>query len=122
MSKEFCMESLELRAITFGIEGDSEVFEPADNEKDEPAEMEENRTTEVDSAQDAARIYLRDIYKNKLLTVEEEKEIAARMVLGDQAARAVMIISNLQLVVKMTKRYMNRAYPFSTWLRREISA
>jgi RNA polymerase primary sigma factor len=102
-----------LPEVSFDMEGEPDVFEPAEDEKDESAEMEEEiRTTADESAQDAARIYLRDIYKNKLLTAEEEIELATRIEHGDQAARAVMIVSNLRLVVKMTKRYLNRGLPF----------
>jgi RNA polymerase primary sigma factor len=107
------MGSVRSQEGSIGTEDEPDVFELAEVEMDEPAEMEEEiQTAEVESTQDAARIYLRDIYNNKLLTAEEEKVIAARIDLGDQAARAVMIVSNLRLVVKMTKRYMNRGLPF----------
>jgi len=55
---------------------------------------------------------LRDVQKSKLLTADDEKELAARIALGDKAARDKMIVSNLRLVVKMSKRYVNRGVPF----------
>jgi len=55
---------------------------------------------------------MRDIQKSKLLSAEEEKELAGRIDLGDKAARDKMIESNLRLVVKIAKRYINRGLPF----------
>lgn len=65
-----------------------------------------------DQARDAIKIYLRDIQKTTLLTAEQERELARRIDQGDMAARDRMIESNLRLVVKIAKRYMNRGLPF----------
>jgi RNA polymerase primary sigma factor len=61
---------------------------------------------------DAIKLYLRDIQKTKLLSADEEKELAVRIDNGDKAARDRMIESNLRLVVKIAKRYINRGLPF----------
>jgi RNA polymerase primary sigma factor len=61
---------------------------------------------------DAIKLYLRDIQKTKLLSADEEKELAIRIDNGDKAARDRMIESNLRLVVKIAKRYINRGLPF----------
>lgn len=61
---------------------------------------------------DAIKLYLKEIQKSKLLTAEEEKELAIKIGKGDESARARMIESNLRLVVKIAKRYMNRGLPF----------
>lgn len=60
---------------------------------------------------DAIKIYLRDIQKTPLLTAEAEREVALRIEQGDKAARNKMIESNLRLVVKIAKRYVNRGLP-----------
>ncbi len=57
-------------------------------------------------------LYLRDIRKTRLLTPQEEIELALRIEKGDDQARARMIESNLRLVVKIAKRYVNRGLPF----------
>ena len=77
----------------------------------EPVE-EKNKEAEAEYFDDAIKLYLRDIQKNKLLTADEEKELAAKIDLGDKAARDRMIVSNLRLVVKIAKRYFNRGLPF----------
>lgn len=64
------------------------------------------------SGDDAIKYYLQDIQKSKLLTAEQERELATRVEAGDEQARAKMIESNLRLVVKIAKRYMNRGLPF----------
>lgn len=65
-----------------------------------------------DFAMDAIKLYLKDIQKTNLLTAEEERALARRIDDGDMAARDRMIESNLRLVVKIAKRYMNRGLPF----------
>jgi RNA polymerase nonessential primary-like sigma factor len=57
---------------------------------------------------DATRLYLNEIGISKLLTAEEEVYFARLAQKGDQAARQRMIESNLRLVVKIARRYMNR--------------
>jgi RNA polymerase primary sigma factor len=84
---------------------DDDVDECADDEKEVDVAV-------VEHFDDAIKLYLREIQKTKLLTAEDEKELAAKIDLGDKAARDRMIVSNLRLVVKIAKRYMNRGLPF----------
>lgn len=64
------------------------------------------------TSDDAIKCYLKDIQKSQLLTADEERNIALRIEDGDEHARSQMIESNLRLVVKIAKRYMNRGLPF----------
>lgn len=57
---------------------------------------------------DATRLYLNEIGFAALLTADEEKELARGVQRGDEACRHRMIESNLRLVVKIARRYMNR--------------
>lgn len=57
---------------------------------------------------DATQIYLGEIGFSPLLTAEEEVYFARLALKGDQAARKRMIESNLRLVVKIARRYINR--------------
>jgi len=60
---------------------------------------------------DATSIYLKEIGGSRLLTSAEEKMIARRIRQGDESARHRMIESNLRLVVKIARRYINRGLP-----------
>ena len=57
---------------------------------------------------DATRLYLREIEFSTLLTAEQERELSRAAQAGDGAARQRMIESNLRLVVKIARRYVNR--------------
>lgn len=83
-------------------------------EEDSPDESLEEvlPLVELESFDDAIKIYLRDIQRTPLLNAESEKELARKVEKGDKAARGRMIESNLRLVVKIAKRYINRGLPF----------
>jgi RNA polymerase primary sigma factor len=57
------------------------------------------------------KIYLRDIGRVRLLTPQEEIDLAARIEKGDREARALMIKANLRLVVKIAHDYVNLGLP-----------
>ena len=57
---------------------------------------------------DATRIYLSEIGFSPLLSADEEKHFARQIAKGDESARKRMIESNLRLVVKIARRYLNR--------------
>lgn len=57
---------------------------------------------------DATRLYLSEIGGSNLLSAEEEIKFSRLAQKGDMASRQRMIESNLRLVVKIARRYMNR--------------
>jgi len=57
---------------------------------------------------DATQIYLNEIGFSPLLSAEEAVYFARKALKGDEAARKRMIESNLRLVVKISRRYVNR--------------
>lgn len=57
---------------------------------------------------DATRLYLSEIGFSPLLTAEEEVHYARQIAKGSDEARKRMIESNLRLVVKIARRYLNR--------------
>lgn len=59
-------------------------------------------------AMDATQIYLGEIGFSPLLSAQEEVYFSRLSLKGDQAARKRMIESNLRLVVKIARRYINR--------------
>ena len=61
---------------------------------------------------DPVRMYLKEIGKISLLTLEEEMELSARIVAGDEEAKNKLAESNLRLVVSIAKRYVGRGMLF----------
>ena len=59
----------------------------------------------------AIRLYLREIGQVKLLTPDEEIQLAARIKKGDKKAREHMIKANLRLVVKIARDYEGIGLP-----------
>jgi RNA polymerase primary sigma factor len=60
------------------------------------------------------KIYLEEINASPLLTAEQERELARRIINdSDPEARDHMIRSNLRLVVNIAKKYANRGMPLS---------
>src|SRR6202162_5144372 len=57
------------------------------------------------------KIYLREIGQVPLLSPQEEIDLAAKIKKGDREARALMIRSNLRLVVKIAHDYANLGLP-----------
>ena len=64
------------------------------------------------SVDDPVKIYLKDIGRVSLLSAEEEKELAIKMVEGDETAKKHLIEANLRLVVSIAKRYVGRGMLF----------
>ena len=61
---------------------------------------------------DPVRMYLKEIGQIKLLTIEEELELADRIMAGDQEAKTILAEANLRLVVSIAKRYVGRGMLF----------
>ena len=106
----------------FSSKGDStenhnelqDVFEVQLDDKSPDQEDEDKTfsTSDEQATADAIKLYLKEIQKSQLLSAEDERELAGLIAQGDSAARERMIESNLRLVVKIAKRYMNRGLPF----------
>jgi RNA polymerase primary sigma factor len=65
-----------------------------------------------DMPTDSLQLFLKDIGKVRLLTVQEEVELAKRIERGDLDAKQKMVESNLRLVVSIAKNYRNQGLPF----------
>jgi RNA polymerase primary sigma factor len=57
---------------------------------------------------EALTLYLEEIGRHKLLTADEEIELAKRIERGDLRAKDRMMTANLRLVVSLAKRYQDR--------------
>jgi RNA polymerase nonessential primary-like sigma factor len=85
---------------------------PAGGGPDHPAPVKRPRPGTDAGNHDPTRIYLSEIGASPLLTAEEEVKFARLAQQGDEVARNRMIESNLRLVVKIARRYMNRGLAF----------
>ena len=77
-------------------------------ETDKPTVDEAEELHRSESVLDAASLYLKEIGYAPLLSAEEEVYYSRKALKGDEAARNHMIESNLRLVVKIARRYVNR--------------
>jgi len=76
---------------------------------DEDAEFDRAKSARaVEKSLDATQLYLNEIGYSPLLTADEEKYFARLARKGDDSGRKRMIESNLRLVVKISRRYINR--------------
>lgn len=61
------------------------------------------------SSLDSVQMYLREIGRHKLLTGPEEKELARKVLAGDEDAKKALAKANLRLVVSIAKKYIGRS-------------
>ena len=65
----------------------------------------------AENSDSAMKVYLREIGRIPLVTPQQEIELAAKIKKGDHKARALMISSNLRLVVTIAQDYANLGLP-----------
>ena len=65
-----------------------------------------------DMTTDSLQLFLKDIGRVRLLTAQEEVDLARRIERGDLDAKQKMVESNLRLVVSIAKNYRNQGLPF----------
>lgn len=87
---------------------DDDIDDSDDAEIEEAEEKIVYSSEFSDGQLDATRLYLNEIGFSPLLTAEEEVHYARMAQRGEEAGRRKMIESNLRLVVKIARRYMNR--------------
>ena len=64
------------------------------------------------SINDPVRMYLKEIGRISLLSLEEEMKLSERIANGDEEAKNILAESNLRLVVSIAKRYVGRGMLF----------
>ena len=76
----------------------------------DPVELagDRDRRDAAERGRELLGLYLSDIAKVRLLTPEEEQELARRVQAGDAEAERRLTEGNLRLVVRVARRYLNR--------------
>ena len=91
-----------------------EIYCMLNNIKFKESEMD----SEIDLKEDAAEVtsslkmYLKEISRRPLLSLEEEQELAKQISEGNEEAKNIFIESNLRLVVSVAKKYIGRGLSF----------
>ena len=81
------------------------------NTEEELVLSDEELTKDV-NINDPVRMYLKEIGKIPLLTMEEEMKYSVAAAAGDENAKRILAESNLRLVVSIAKRYVGRGLLF----------
>jgi len=76
---------------------------------DEILERKKLQHRRSDAGFDSVQMYLREIGQYPLLNSQQEKDLAQRIIEGDDEARSILARSNLRLVVSIAKKYVNRS-------------
>ena len=88
----------------------------SENEKENLTEdkllLDDNTLTKDLNINDPVRMYLKEIGQIKLLSLQEESELADRIEAGDEEAKNILAEANLRLVVSIAKRYVGRGMLF----------
>ena len=79
---------------------------------DQPEKMEKLLESEGLAIDDPVRMYLKEIGKVPLLSMEQEYDLAEKMANGDSVAKDKLVEANLRLVVSIAKRYVGKGMFF----------
>ncbi len=82
-----------------------------ESELSEQLGEDERQAPAVPSTSDPLKLYVRQIGDGRLLTREEERELARRKDAGDEAAKRRLIECNLRLVMSITRNYRTAGVP-----------
>ena len=74
--------------------------------------LDDNDITKDLTINDPVRMYLKEIGQIKLLTMDEELDLADRILQDDEEAKRILAEANLRLVVSIAKRYVGRGMLF----------
>jgi RNA polymerase sigma factor, sigma-70 family len=94
------------------VVADSEIDAGAEDDGADDLLLEDIEIPKNLSINDPVRMYLKEIGKISLLSLDEELELSKRIDEGDEEAKAILAESNLRLVVSIAKRYVGRNLSF----------
>lgn len=115
------IEDMYDRFASFGIDIIDDMDKDAHNDETKVGEQKSEGDFDLlslelsltkNNVDDPVRMYLKEIGKIQLLTVEEEHRLSELMVKGDEYAKMKIVEANLRLVVSIAKRYVGRGMLF----------
>ena len=101
------LEGANIEVIDVGDDEEEEVLTEKNIEK-----FEKSLASEGVSIDDPVKVYLKEIGSFPLLTLDEEIELAEKILQGDEKSKKRLAEANLRLVVSIAKRYVGRGMLF----------
>lgn len=123
LAEEFGDELIDEIPVDFdeSVEDDSLLdidYEPTDEDlkledvENENIDLEDALNVDNISLDDPVKVYLKEIGRVPLLSIEEEVELAIKILDGDEYSKKRLTEANLRLVVSIAKRYVGRGMHF----------
>ena len=103
MNIQIVSSELDLDLDDAAIDGDIDLADVEEEDLVDPVDLAAEYNLD-----DPVRMYLKEIGQIKLLSAEEEVDLAKRVSEGDQAAKNKLTEANLRLVVSIAKKYSGR--------------
>jgi len=98
--------------IEIVMEDDDEIGNDEASDGDFEKILEDSNIAKELTINDPVRMYLKEIGKISLLSLDEELELSEKIANGDEEAKNILAESNLRLVVSIAKRYVGRGMLF----------
>ena len=105
------------RSAAVGMVEPDKMFDKVDRSSDEEEDLDDNAFSVPKGvvADDPVRMYLREIGRIKLLTSDQEVDLAKKIISGGKVgeiAKKKLVQANLRLVVSIAKKYVGRGMLF----------
>lgn len=98
--------------IDIDLNAEEPTAEELEMEEAEAEDLDEAMNFDAVSLDDPVKLYLKEIGRVPLLSAEEERELAEKVLNGDEKAKKRLTEANLRLVVSIAKRYVGRGMHF----------
>lgn len=98
--------------LDINLMAEEPTAEDLEIEEVDQEELEDALTFDNVALDDPVKLYLKEIGQVPLLSIDEERELAEKILDGDKWAKSRLTEANLRLVVSIAKRYVGRGMHF----------
>ena len=98
--------------LDINLMAEEPTAEDLEIEEVDQEELEDALTFDNVALDDPVKLYLKEIGQVPLLSIDEERELAEKILDGDEWAKSRLTEANLRLVVSIAKRYVGRGMHF----------